>query len=146
MAIRAAALVKEPAGDEPVTAASLIRRLVEQATGDEASGVDSKACPTTQSEEIILDIDLDDARYLLVRLPKAERPCAQLSPREQEIVRMVGKGHSNKVIADVLCISTWTVCTHLRRIFAKLGVSSRAAMVARLMDNSPFAGARQSRI
>jgi Bacterial regulatory proteins, luxR family len=34
----------------------------------------------------------------------------------------------------VLNISGWTVCTHLRRIFAKLGVGSRAAMVAKLFD------------
>jgi DNA-binding CsgD family transcriptional regulator len=57
-----------------------------------------------------------------------------LSPREQEIVRMVAKGHPNKVIADVLSISAWTVCTHVRRIFAKLGVGSRAAMIARLLE------------
>jgi Bacterial regulatory proteins, luxR family len=35
----------------------------------------------------------------------------------------------------VLSISTRTVCTHVRRIFAKLGVASRAAMVARLLEN-----------
>jgi hypothetical protein len=33
-----------------------------------------------------------------------------------------------------LNISSWTVCTHLRRVFAKLGVGSRAAMVARVHD------------
>jgi Bacterial regulatory proteins, luxR family len=44
---------------------------------------------------------------------------------------MVAEGHPNKIIADVLNISPWTVCTYLRRIFAKLGVTSRAAMVAR---------------
>jgi DNA-binding CsgD family transcriptional regulator len=32
----------------------------------------------------------------------------------------------------VLHISSWTVSTHLRRIFTKLGVSSRAAMVAKV--------------
>jgi DNA-binding CsgD family transcriptional regulator len=53
-----------------------------------------------------------------------------LSPREVEIARMVAQGHPNKVIAEVLEISEWTVATHLRRIFAKLGVTSRAAMVA----------------
>jgi hypothetical protein len=47
---------------------------------------------------------------------------------------MVAEGHSNKIIAEVLSISSWTVCTHLRRIFAKLGVGSRAAMVARLLE------------
>jgi DNA-binding CsgD family transcriptional regulator len=47
---------------------------------------------------------------------------------------MEAKGHPNKVIADVLSISMWTVCTHLRRVFAKLGVGSRAAMVAQLSE------------
>jgi DNA-binding CsgD family transcriptional regulator len=56
------------------------------------------------------------------------------SPREREIARMVAIFHPNKMIAAVLEISSWTVWTHLRRIFAKLGVSSRAAMVARMME------------
>jgi DNA-binding CsgD family transcriptional regulator len=90
-------------------------------------------------EEILLDIDLDGAHYLLIRLPLAPSQRVQLSPREQEIVRMVAHGHSNKIIADVLNISSWTVGTHLRRIFAKLGVGSRAAMVAKtLEENRPW--------
>jgi DNA-binding NarL/FixJ family response regulator len=48
---------------------------------------------------------------------------------------MVAKGYPNKTIAAVLEISSWTVCTHMRRIFAKLSVGSRAAMVARLMED-----------
>ena len=83
-------------------------------------------------EEILLDVEVDGARYLLVRMPAAGRARVTLSPREQEIVRMVGQGHPNKIIADVLNISCWTVGTHLRRIFAKLGVGSRAAMIARV--------------
>jgi DNA-binding CsgD family transcriptional regulator len=86
------------------------------------------------AEEILIDAEVDGARYLLIRMPKSNRSRIQLSPREQEIVRMVAKGHPNKVIADVLNISSWTVCTHLRRIFAKLGVGSRAAMVAQLLE------------
>lgn len=84
------------------------------------------------AEEILLDAVVDGARYLLVRMPLLDVERVQLSPREHEIVRMVASGHPNKVIADVLNISSWTVCTHMRRIFAKLGVGSRAAMVARL--------------
>jgi len=91
--------------------------------------------PSSTSEEILVDAEVDGFRYLLVRMPQFG-PCkVRLSPREQEIVRMVAKGHPNKVIADVLNISSWTVCTHLRRIFAKLGVGSRAAMVAQLLEN-----------
>lgn len=53
-----------------------------------------------------------------------------LSPRESEIARLVAKGLPNKTIAAILDISPWTVATHLKRIFAKLGVRSRAAMVS----------------
>jgi DNA-binding CsgD family transcriptional regulator len=88
----------------------------------------------TQTEEVLVDTEVDGARYLLVRMRRPGYSRVQLSPREQEIVRMVAKGHPNKVIADVLNISSWTVCTHLRRIFAKLGVGSRAAMVAQLLE------------
>jgi DNA-binding CsgD family transcriptional regulator len=93
--------------------------------------------PTPQGgavEEIVVDTEVDGVRYLLVRLPKSAQASVQLSPREREIVRMVAQGQPNKVIADILGISSWTVCTHLRRIFAKLGVGSRAAMVARLLE------------
>ncbi len=85
-------------------------------------------------EEVLVDTEVDGARYLLLRMRRPGFHRIQLSPREQEIVRMVAKGHPNKVIADVLNISSWTVCTHLRRIFAKLGVGSRAAMVAQLLE------------
>ena len=51
---------------------------------------------------------------------------------------MVAKGYPNKTIAAVLDISPWTVCTHLRRTFAKFGVGSRAAMVARLLERDGY--------
>ncbi len=54
---------------------------------------------------------------------------------------MVAKGYPNKMIARVLEISSWTVSTHLRRIFAKLGVCSRAAMVAHLLEEGRSAQA-----
>jgi two-component system nitrate/nitrite response regulator NarL len=85
-------------------------------------------------EEIVLDTEVDGSRYLIVRLPLPTGLQIVLSPREQEIARMVARGHHNKAIAEVLSISSWTVCTHLRRIFAKLNVNSRAAMVAKLHE------------
>lgn len=59
----------------------------------------------------------------------------RLSPREREIVLLVAQGYPTKAIARYLGISIWTVATHLRRIFARLGVQSRAAMVARLFQD-----------
>lgn len=55
-----------------------------------------------------------------------------LSPREQEIARLVAVGYPNKTIAGILDISPWTVATHVRRIFNKLNVHGRPAMIAEL--------------
>jgi DNA-binding CsgD family transcriptional regulator len=64
---------------------------------------DSHPCVSEEFvEEVILDIDVGGVRYLLVRLPESSKNRIQLSPREQEIVRMVAIGHPNKIIADVL--------------------------------------------
>lgn len=54
-----------------------------------------------------------------------------LTARELQIAAFVALGYSNKQIANRLQISEWTVSTHLRRTFIKLGVDSRAAMVYR---------------
>jgi DNA-binding CsgD family transcriptional regulator len=117
------------------TAEELIRLLVSQvSTSGPAHSNVPWGTDSSYSEEILIDLDLDGVRYLLVRLPKADRARVRLSPREKEIVRMVAQGHPNKVIADVLNISISTVCTHVRRIFAKLGVGSRAAMAARHLE------------
>jgi len=85
------------------------------------------------SSDVILDRELNGYRIILIREHLAQNPSASLSPREQEIARMVAKGLPNKTIAAVLEISTWTVGTHIRRMFAKFGVNSRAAMVAQLI-------------
>jgi DNA-binding CsgD family transcriptional regulator len=108
----------------------LIRSLANRLSSDRQEEVEPGI--GERAEEILFDAEVDGSRYLLIRMQKSEK--VHLSPREHEIVRMVAEGHPNKVIADVLNISSWTVCTHLRRIFAKLGVCSRAAMVARLFD------------
>lgn len=54
-----------------------------------------------------------------------------LTPREVEVLALVGQGQSNKAIARQLAISAHTVKYHLEAIFAKLGVRSRAEAVTR---------------
>jgi DNA-binding CsgD family transcriptional regulator len=54
-----------------------------------------------------------------------------LTERELQIATLVASGQGNKQIANQLRISEWTVSAHLRRIFIKLNVDSRAAMVYR---------------
>jgi DNA-binding NarL/FixJ family response regulator len=50
-----------------------------------------------------------------------------LTVREVQVLRLVAAGKSNREIASALVISDRTVARHVQNIFAKLGVSSRAA-------------------
>jgi DNA-binding CsgD family transcriptional regulator len=120
--VEGAHAVQEAGAVDPVVL-TLIRELVAALVG-----AIPDVGPDAGTVEL-LDVEIDGVRcrcHWLARPP----PAASLSPREQEIVRMVAKGHTNQAIADVLGISSWTVSTHLRRVFAKLHVNSRAAMVA----------------
>jgi DNA-binding NarL/FixJ family response regulator len=54
-----------------------------------------------------------------------ERLLAQLSPREIEILHLLGRGLSNKEIAAQLGVVEGTVKIHITNIFTKLGVSDR---------------------
>jgi DNA-binding NarL/FixJ family response regulator len=64
-----------------------------------------------------------------------------LTAREYEIAALIGRGLSNRAIADELVISPATVARHVANIFTKLGFSSRAQVAAWLAD----AGAGEGR-
>ncbi|MDP9298973.1 MAG: LuxR C-terminal-related transcriptional regulator [Actinomycetota bacterium] len=53
-----------------------------------------------------------------------------LTAREVEVLRLVATGRTNRDVAAELVISEHTVARHLQNIFAKVGVSSRAAATA----------------
>ena len=55
---------------------------------------------------------------------------AGLSAREVEVLRLVASGLTNPQVAAQLFLSRRTVDQHLRSIYSKLGVSSRAAAAA----------------
>ncbi len=65
-----------------------------------------------------------------VRAPAQEL----LSQRENEVLEMVARGSTNREAAAKLFISEAAVKTHLLHIYAKLGVSDRAAAVAEAFD------------
>lgn len=54
-----------------------------------------------------------------------------LTPREVEVLGLLAAGRSNKEIARALGVSPNTVKTHLARLFAKLGATSRTGAAAR---------------
>ncbi|MGH3085560.1 MAG: response regulator transcription factor [Gaiellaceae bacterium] len=53
-----------------------------------------------------------------------------LSPREQDVLELLGQGLGTAAIAERLVISTTTVATHIQRILSKLGAHSRAEAIA----------------
>lgn len=57
----------------------------------------------------------------------------RLTSREEDILRWLARGHRSKEIADELGIGTGTVNTHIRHIYEKLHVRSRAEAVARFL-------------
>lgn len=61
----------------------------------------------------------------------AERGSDVLSPRERDILKLIGRGLSNKRIALMLAISPETVKSHVKRIFVKLAVTTRIEAVSR---------------
>jgi DNA-binding CsgD family transcriptional regulator len=83
---------------------------------------------TTTENGVSVMLEHDNVRCVLVVSPQVPRHA--LSPRERQIARLVAEGATNRAIASSLEISLWTVSTHMRRIFAKLDVCSRAEMVA----------------
>jgi DNA-binding NarL/FixJ family response regulator len=59
----------------------------------------------------------------------------ELTERELEVLRLVAAGETNKAIAARLILSERTVDRHVSNIFAKLGVSSRAAATAHAYEH-----------
>jgi DNA-binding CsgD family transcriptional regulator len=78
-------------------------------------------------ERLTAPLDVECVERLLGSQPVADRG---LSAREREVLTFVAQGATNRAIASELFISERTVESHVRRIFQKLGVTTRAAATA----------------
>ncbi len=96
------AAVRVVAAGDALLAPRLTRRLIE-AFVEQAR---SAPTPATEREEL-----------------------AELTPREREVLTLVGRGLSNAEIADTLILSPLTAKTHVARLFAKLAARDRAQLV-----------------
>ena len=67
-----------------------------------------------------------DVRPVKLRAPASE---LGISPREQEVLRLIAAGHSNQEIADKLFLSLNTIKKHTSALFSKLEVQRRTQAV-----------------
>lgn len=84
--------------------------------------------------------------FLVVELPRPHPLPSSLSAGEREVVALVIAGASNREIAAIRGTSERTVANQLRSTYRKLGVFSRAGLLAKLSassspQNEPRAGA-----
>jgi NarL family two-component system response regulator LiaR len=90
----------------------------------------ARAVRAAHAGEALLDPVV--AARLVEALAGEEEPLDRLTPREREVLELIGRGYANKRIALALEVSEKTVKTHVGHVLAKLGVSDRtqAAVVA----------------
>ena len=81
--------------------------------------------------------DFDVARSIGLKISREARPRQRLSAREKEVYDLLVQGRPNREIAKTLFISESTTKVHVRHIFEKLGVHSRAE-AARLAGETEF--------
>jgi DNA-binding NarL/FixJ family response regulator len=95
------AAVRVVAAGEALLAPRLTRRLIEAFVAGAPAGVAAPAAETLE----------------------------HLTPRERQVLALVGRGHSNAEIAEQLVLSPLTAKTHVARLFSKLGARDRAQLV-----------------
>ena len=75
-----------------------------------------------------------------IRPPRPALGWSSLTGAELPVVRLAAEGRSNAQIAAALFLSRYTVETHLKHVFAKLGVESRAELAALAAASGDYAG------
>ncbi|MGK4579951.1 response regulator [Kitasatospora sp. HPMI-4] len=105
---------------DALLAPSITRRLVERFAAGGGPGGGLSASPA--GERLATRPDTAQA-------PAVHRDLTALTPRELEVLTLLGRGLSNTELAGELTLSEATVKTHVARIFAKLALRDRAQAV-----------------
>jgi predicted ATPase/DNA-binding CsgD family transcriptional regulator len=106
-----------------------VRRLVEQARREVGPAAAERL--VAQGARMTVDELMADA------MAGPTDPDAVLSPREREVAALVGDGLTNREIGTTLFISPRTVETHVDHIKTKLGLATRAQVVAWAVHDLP---------
>jgi DNA-binding NarL/FixJ family response regulator len=121
--------------DLPFEAARARLEWAALATGDRMDAAPALQDSLAVFERLGARLYIQRARQALLalglqpRMPRrANHGHDRLSRREREVAGLVAQGLSNAEVAEQLVLSTRTVTTHLERIYARLGIRSRAAL------------------
>jgi two-component system, NarL family, response regulator LiaR len=85
----------------------------------------ARAIRAAHAGEALLDPAIAARLVEAIAQPAGTRPAARLTPREREVLALIGRGLPNKRIARELGVSEKTVKTHVGHLLAKLGVTDR---------------------
>lgn len=92
------------------------------------------AITASRRNEDTVVVAVPRATLLHPRIREKQAAESPLSTRETEVMRLLQRGGSNKVIANDLTISEATVKRHLANVFRKLGASSRLDAIRKASD------------
>ncbi|WP_433784130.1 helix-turn-helix transcriptional regulator [Actinomycetospora sp. CA-101289] len=127
----AADRIRQEDGAERSPLVLLVRPEDERAV---AEALDTREAACARIEGARLDLPAAVA-YAARARGRRQRPRVgwdSLTPTEQAVAELVGRGLSNRVVGEHLLIAVGTVRTHLRSVFGKLGVTGRTELAARL--------------
>jgi DNA-binding NarL/FixJ family response regulator len=93
-----------------------------------------RAIRAAAAGQSVLDREVQDRLLATVRAkpkPTGQPLPADLTPREREVLTLIGQGLPNRAIAERLFVSEATVKTHINNLFAKADIRDRADAVRR---------------
>jgi DNA-binding CsgD family transcriptional regulator/tetratricopeptide (TPR) repeat protein len=108
-------------------ATALARR---QAPGDRDRALAALCAAAGEADRLGMVPFTKRIEQLRARLPAAAAAGSPLSPREQEVARLVARGLTNKQIGQALYVSERTAENHVQHILTKLGFSNRSQIAA----------------
>ncbi|MEV8527548.1 MULTISPECIES: response regulator transcription factor [unclassified Streptomyces] len=97
----------------------------------------ARAIRAAAAGQSVLDREVQDRLLATVRTKPAAAPApaqalpGDITPREREVLALIGQGLPNRAIAQQLFISEATVKTHINNLFAKADIRDRADAVRR---------------